>query len=126
MASTSQEDLCRRLCAAELETLKQIILNNNHDGCWKLQAVYEELSKDGSFDEAAKNCSDSIGIYDIGYASRGDFRSEMAQAVENLNVGEHSREIVIDDAIYIFFMAAENLQSSLALKNLTKASKIGF
>jgi hypothetical protein len=58
--------------------INSTLTSNRDDGHCKLHAVCKELSKDGSVYEVAKECSDGIGIYDLGYVSSGDVRSEVA------------------------------------------------
>ncbi|MDR3273924.1 MAG: peptidyl-prolyl cis-trans isomerase [Puniceicoccales bacterium] len=101
--------------------LKQIILSDGDDGRRELQMVYEELSSGENFYEVAKKYSKGMDIYDIGYVPRGDLRSEVAQVVENLNVGEHSREVVLGDVICIFFIATEKPAKQLSLEEASQS-----
>ncbi|MDR2436388.1 MAG: peptidyl-prolyl cis-trans isomerase [Puniceicoccales bacterium] len=105
--------------AGEID-LKQIVLNDNGEGRAKLQAVYGELSNGSEFYEVAKKYSDNLGIYSIGYVSRGDLKSEIAQAIENIGAGEYSREVALDDTLCIFFVAVERPAKQLTLEEVSQ------
>jgi hypothetical protein len=106
--------------AGEID-LKQIVLDDNGEGQAKLQAVYGELSNGGDFYEIAKKYSDNLSIYNIGYVSRGDLKSEISQAIENIGAGEYSREVALNGMLCIFFIATERPAKQLTLEEVSQS-----
>jgi peptidyl-prolyl cis-trans isomerase SurA len=100
--------------------LKQIVLNDDNEGRAKLRVVYSELSNGGDFYEVAKKYSDNVGAYNIGYVSRGDLRSEISQAIENIEVGEYSGEVALNGMLCVFFIALERPPKQLILEEVSQ------
>jgi peptidyl-prolyl cis-trans isomerase SurA len=96
--------------------LKQIVIYGDEHSEEKLQLICDELAKGCDFHEIAEKYSENMSGYDMGYVLRGDLLNEVAQAIENVEVGKYSDGVALGNATCIFLVAAEKSARQLTLE----------
>lgn len=98
--------------------LKQIVIFKDDSSASqiKLDKIDHALLNGETFENVAKEYSDNIAAYDMGYICPADLVSQIAEAVKETEIGTYTKHIELNDIIYIFFVANEHQEKQLSIE----------